>query len=93
MAADALGFMQALHLQQVDLLGYSLGGIVAQKLASDNPVLVRKLILANTVQPGGGNNLMKVLGETMWQKGYPDPRMVLNMPATLVLHGLSTSQA
>jgi pimeloyl-ACP methyl ester carboxylesterase len=34
MAADAATFMEALNLKQVDLLGFSLGGFIAQALAS-----------------------------------------------------------
>jgi len=77
MSTDALAFIKALDLQRVDLLGYSLGGMIAQNLAAQRPDLVRKVILANTVHQGGGNDLMKVLNDAMSQKTYPDPRMVL----------------
>jgi pimeloyl-ACP methyl ester carboxylesterase len=77
MSTDALAFIKALDLQRVDLLGYSLGGMIAQNLAAQRPELVRKVILANTVHQGGGNDLMKVLNDAMSQKTYPDPRIVL----------------
>lgn len=77
MSADALAFIQALGYPKVDLLGYSLGGMVAQTLAANNPNLVHRVILASTVHPGGGNDLMNVLNKAMTQKQYPDPRMVL----------------
>lgn len=77
MSADALAFIQALGYKKVDLLGYSLGGMIAQTLAAQNPSLIRKVILANTVHQGGGNDLMNVLNKAMTQKQYPDPRMVL----------------
>jgi pimeloyl-ACP methyl ester carboxylesterase len=77
MSTDALAFIKALDLQRVDLLGYSLGGMIAQNLAAQRPDLVRKVILANTAHQGGGNDLMKVLNDAMSQKTYPDPRMVL----------------
>lgn len=77
MTADALGFIQALGLQKIDVLGYSLGGMIAQELAAGHPELVRKLVLANTAHQGGGNDLMKVLAEAKAQTTYPDPRMVL----------------
>ncbi|MGY3230345.1 pimeloyl-ACP methyl ester carboxylesterase [Luteibacter sp. HA06] len=77
MSADALAFVQAIGLKKVDLLGYSLGGMIAQELAAQHPELVRKVVLANTAHQGGGNHLMEVLGEAMSQKKYPDPRMVL----------------
>ena len=77
MSTDALAFIKALDLHQVDLLGYSLGGMIAQDLAAQRPDLIRKVILANTAHRGGGNDLMKVLDDAMSQKTYPDPRMVL----------------
>ncbi len=77
MATDAVAFINALGFRQVDLLGYSLGGMVAQVLAARHAALVRKVILANTAHQGGGNDLMKVLQAAMSQKKYTDPRMVL----------------
>jgi pimeloyl-ACP methyl ester carboxylesterase len=77
MSTDALAFIKALDLQRVDLLGYSLGGMIAQNVAAQRPDLVRKVILANTAHQGGGNDLMKVLNDAMSQKTYPDPRMML----------------
>ena len=77
MSTDALAFINVLGFQQIDLLGYSLGGMIAQILAAQHPALVRKVILANTAHQGGGNDLMRVLQEAMSQKTYPDPRMVL----------------
>lgn len=77
MSTDALAFIKALGFKKVDLLGYSLGGMIAQNLAAQNPELVRKVILANTVHQGGGNDLMKVLNDAMSQKTFSDPRMVL----------------
>src|SRR5277367_1546406 len=57
MAAHAVAFVEALGLQQVDLLGYSLGGMVAQQIALDRPSLVRKLLLVATA-PEGGEDIM-----------------------------------
>jgi pimeloyl-ACP methyl ester carboxylesterase len=53
MAHDALGFLEALELQDVDLLGFSLGGFVAQELVLVRPRLVRRLVLAGTGPQGG----------------------------------------
>lgn len=77
MAADAVIFIHALGYKKVDLLGYSLGGFVAQELAANHPDLVGKVILAGTSNQGGGNHLMKVLGEAFSQKDSPDPRLYL----------------
>jgi pimeloyl-ACP methyl ester carboxylesterase len=48
MADDAARFVEALGLDQVDILGWSLGGMVAQALAVRHPALVRRLVLAGT---------------------------------------------
>ena len=55
MARDALAFIDALGLQQIDLLGFSLGGHVAQELALLRPRLVGRLVLAGTAPQGGPN--------------------------------------
>jgi pimeloyl-ACP methyl ester carboxylesterase len=53
MARDALAFVDALGLQTVDLLGFSIGGMVAQEVVLIRPYLVRRLILAGTSPKGG----------------------------------------
>jgi len=64
MARDAVAFIRALGYDQVDLLGFSLGGFVAQVIAHDEPQLVRKLILAGT-GPAGGEGIDKVTPITL----------------------------
>jgi pimeloyl-ACP methyl ester carboxylesterase len=59
MAADAVTFIRALGLTQVDLLGFSMGGMIAQVIVQDEPQLVRKLILAGT-GPAGGDGIANV---------------------------------
>lgn len=56
MADDAVAFIEAKGLAQVDLLGYSLGGLIAQRIASAYPKLVRRLVLAGT-GPAAGEGL------------------------------------
>ncbi len=54
MARDALAFIDALGLkEEVDILGFSLGGYVAQELTLLRPRLVRRLVLAGTAPQGG----------------------------------------
>ena len=45
MEADVLGFLDALELGRVDLIGHSMGGLVGYLLAGDHPERVRRLIL------------------------------------------------
>jgi pimeloyl-ACP methyl ester carboxylesterase len=59
MAQDAVAFIRALGFDQVDLLGFSLGGFVAQAIVQQHPRLVRKLVLAGT-GPAGGEGIDKV---------------------------------
>ena len=54
MAADAAAVIRALGHDQVDVLGFSIGGGVAQEVVLNNPDLVRRLILAGTGHRGGG---------------------------------------
>ena len=53
MARDAVAFINLLGLSEVDLLGFSLGGCVAQQIAAEHGRLVRKLILVGTAPKGG----------------------------------------
>jgi pimeloyl-ACP methyl ester carboxylesterase len=48
MARNAETFIDALDLKQIDLLGFSIGGMVAQQITVDRPELIRKLILIGT---------------------------------------------
>lgn len=53
MARDALRFIRALDLETVDVLGFSLGGLVAQEMALQAPDVVRRLVLVGTGPRGG----------------------------------------
>jgi pimeloyl-ACP methyl ester carboxylesterase len=55
MARDAISFVDALGLERVDLLGYSIGGMVAQEFTLLRPRQVRRLVLAATGPRGGGS--------------------------------------
>jgi pimeloyl-ACP methyl ester carboxylesterase len=52
-AQDILAFTDALGLRRIDLLGFSLGGFVAQEVTLIRPQLVRRLVLAGTGPQGG----------------------------------------
>lgn len=52
MAGDVIAFLDGLSLAQVDVLGFSLGGMVAQQLMFDRPGRVRRAILVGTGGPG-----------------------------------------
>ena len=48
MGANAIAFIRALGVTRVDVLGFSIGGMVAQEIALQAPTLVRKVILVGT---------------------------------------------
>jgi pimeloyl-ACP methyl ester carboxylesterase len=55
MTRDVLRFIDALELAQVDVLGFSLGGYIAQELALLRPRQVRRIVLAGTAPQGAPN--------------------------------------
>lgn len=60
MADDAIAFIKALGLTEVDLLGFSLGGFITQVILEKQPTLVRRVILAGT-GVAGRNGMDKAL--------------------------------
>jgi pimeloyl-ACP methyl ester carboxylesterase len=81
MARDTIALIKTLGFEKVDLLGFSLGGFVAQDVTLKAPGLVRKLILTGT-GPAGGEGIEKV-GKVSWPliiKGlltFRDPKFYL----------------
>src|ERR1700688_3805472 len=62
MGANAVAFIGALRLNKVDVLGFSIGGMVAQEITLQAPALVRKLILVGT-GPRGGEGMASLTPE------------------------------
>src|SRR5918999_1332343 len=73
MAAHLLAFADALGLAQVDLLGFSLGGMVAQQAALERPSLIRKMLLVGTA-PEGGQDIMH-LEKPELRQALEDPNL------------------
>lgn len=71
LADGGIAFIRALGLPQVDVLGWSLGGIVAQGIALRAPELVRRLIVAGSTpagvpeQPAPGPRVGEILGHAV----------------------------
>jgi pimeloyl-ACP methyl ester carboxylesterase len=82
LAVDCVGFLDALGLTTVDVLGCSLGGMVAQQMASSHPEMVRRMILCGT-GPRGGEKL------TFTELSIDD----LKDPAALILKSFFTPSA
>ena len=74
MARDAAGFIDALGLEQIDLLGFSLGGFVAQQLTLDRPKQVRRLVLVGTgPRSGEGMATLTPEAKAIFGKTYEVP--------------------
>jgi len=52
MAHDAIAFLEAIELERVDLLGFSIGSFVAQEIALIRPDLLRRIVLASSAPQG-----------------------------------------
>jgi pimeloyl-ACP methyl ester carboxylesterase len=86
MGRDAIAFIRALGLKKVDLLGFSLGGGVAQMVALQAPDLVRRIVLAGTGPRGGGGiaeiNKIALIAYLKAALTLSDPRHFLFFPRT-----------
>ena len=72
MAADAIAFLEAMDLKQVDVLGFSIGSFVAQEIALVRPALVRRLVLASSA-PQGAAGMHGWAPEVIGAVGTPAP--------------------
>src|SRR2546428_3536896 len=57
MAKHVFAFLDGLRLATCDVLGFSLGGVLAQQMAQDRPSIFRRMILVGTA-PRGGEDIM-----------------------------------
>ena len=73
MAEHALAFLDGLGLKTCDVLGFSLGGMVAQQMVVDRPSVFRRLILVATA-PRGGDDIMH-LEKPSLAKYLQDPKL------------------
>lgn len=81
MADDSVTFIKAMGFKQVDLLGLSMGGMIAQEIVLKEPKLVRKMMLAGT-GPAGGEGISSVAIVTFYDmlRGFltgQDPKQYL----------------
>jgi pimeloyl-ACP methyl ester carboxylesterase len=74
MGANAVAFIKALGLTKVDVLGFSIGGFVAQEIALQAPDLVRRLVLVGT-GPRGGEGMATLTPEAqeIFGTSYDEP--------------------
>jgi pimeloyl-ACP methyl ester carboxylesterase len=72
MARDAIAFLEALELNTVDLVGFSIGSFVAQEIALIRPAAVRRLVLASAA-PRGAAGMHGWAPEVIGAVGAPQP--------------------
>jgi pimeloyl-ACP methyl ester carboxylesterase len=91
MGANAVAFIGALRLNKVDVLGFSIGGMVAQEITLQAPDLVRKLILVGTGPRGGeGMESMTQVAKRIFGAVYDPPE---NMWLAVLFSPSEASQA
>src|SRR4029079_4101423 len=73
MATHVMAFLDGLGLAECDVLGFSLGGMIAQQIARDRPSLFRRMILVGTA-PRGGDDIMH-LEKPSLAKHLQDPTL------------------
>jgi pimeloyl-ACP methyl ester carboxylesterase len=74
MGADAVAFIKALGLAKVDVLGFSIGGFVAQEIALRAPDLVRRLVLVGTgPRSGEGMATLTLEAQEIFGASYDEP--------------------
>lgn len=92
MAEHVLAFADTMGLTEVDVLGFSLGGMVAQEIALERPSLVRRMLLVGTA-PEGGEDIMH-LEKPELQQILNDPNLKgLQMLVKLFFTQSASSQA
>jgi pimeloyl-ACP methyl ester carboxylesterase len=72
MAAGAVGFIEAMELEKVDLLGFSIGSFVAQEIALVRPSIVNGVVLASSA-PKGASKMHGWSPEVIGAVGARDP--------------------
>jgi pimeloyl-ACP methyl ester carboxylesterase len=72
MALDAIDFIDALDVGEVDLLGFSIGSFVAQEIALVRPSTVRTLVLASSA-PQGASGMHGWPADVIGAVGKPEP--------------------
>ena len=74
MGANAVVFIEALRLTKVDVLGFSIGGFVAQEIALQAPHLVRRLVLVGTgPRSGEGMATLTPEAQEIFGATYDEP--------------------
>jgi len=71
MANDAVAFIEAMNLERIDLLGFSIGSFIAQEIALIRPELLRRVVLASSA-PQGAAGMHGWAAEVIGAVGAPE---------------------
>jgi pimeloyl-ACP methyl ester carboxylesterase len=71
MANDAIAFIEAMNLERIDLLGFSIGSFIAQEIALIRPELLRRVVLASSA-PQGAAGMHGWAAEVIGAVGAPE---------------------
>src|ERR1700735_4917455 len=69
-AESSLQFLDAMNLEEVDVLGFSIGSFVAQEIALTRPSMARKVVLASSA-PKGAPNMHEWAADVIGAVGTP----------------------
>jgi pimeloyl-ACP methyl ester carboxylesterase len=73
MARDAGVFIDALSIANVDVLGFSIGSMIAQNVALERPDLVRKLVIVGSAPRNGDGIPLTPESQTIFTNKYGNP--------------------
>src|SRR6266853_3019852 len=72
MTEHSMAFLDGLGIETCDVLGFSLGGVIAQQMTRDRPSIIHRMILVGTA-PRGGEDIMH-LEKPSLAKHIQDPQ-------------------
>jgi pimeloyl-ACP methyl ester carboxylesterase len=90
-AGHAMAFLDGLGIKTCDVIGYSLGGMVALQMVQDQPSIFRRLILVGTA-PRGGEDIMH-LEKPSLAKRIQDPNRGYDVLKKIFFTSSPASQA
>jgi pimeloyl-ACP methyl ester carboxylesterase len=92
MARHGIAFLDALGIKTCDVLGYSLGGMVALQMVQDRPSTFRRMILVGTA-PRGGEDIMHLEKPSLAKRIQDPSNRGYSVLQKIFFTGSSVSQA
>jgi pimeloyl-ACP methyl ester carboxylesterase len=92
MAKHVFAFLDGLRLASCDVLGFSLGGVLAQQMVQDRPSIFRRMILVGTA-PRGGEDIMHLEKPSLAKRIQDPTNRGYDVLKKIFFTSSSTSQA